>query len=183
MTSSPSRPSSSARGCTCWDLVGACSSGRASRPRCARRVAPVSRGHEGGLQAAIVGRLTRQRSRTSPPKHQGFRAPQGRSMLMAKQGPYCFMSSLLNLFLKDDSDGSHDELEMAAVLIAEMEEMESNKRPKHGGSVQGHEGEHASYTAEAHRRVLAHASRCSTRNTAHAPAVVSYRDRALVPNL
>jgi len=52
------------------------------------------------------------------------------------------MSLLLNLFLEDESDGSDDELEMASVLIAEMEEMESNKRPKHGGSVQGHEVVH-----------------------------------------
>ncbi|RLN35531.1 hypothetical protein C2845_PM03G33900 [Panicum miliaceum] len=56
------------------------------------------------------------------------------------------MSLLVNLFylmmvkhIQDESDGSDDELEMAAVLIAEMEEMESNKQPKHGGSVQGHE--------------------------------------------
>ena len=47
------------------------------------------------------------------------------------------MNSLLDLFFDDESDESDDDFEMAAVLIAEMEEMERNKQPKRGGSVQG----------------------------------------------
>ncbi|XP_039838266.1 uncharacterized protein LOC120698636 isoform X3 [Panicum virgatum] len=46
------------------------------------------------------------------------------------------MNSLLDLFFDDESDESDDDFEMAAVLIAEMER---NKQPKHGGSMQGRE--------------------------------------------
>ena len=52
------------------------------------------------------------------------------------------MNSLLDLFFDDESDESDDDFEMAAVLIAEMEEMERNKQPKRGGSVQGREAVH-----------------------------------------
>ena len=52
------------------------------------------------------------------------------------------MNSLLDLFFDDESDESDDDFEMAAVLIAEMEEMERNKQPKRGGSVQGREVVH-----------------------------------------
>ena len=52
------------------------------------------------------------------------------------------MNSLLDLFFDDESDESDDDFEMAAVLIAEMEEMERNKQPKRGGSVQAREVVH-----------------------------------------
>ncbi|RLM78305.1 uncharacterized protein C2845_PM12G16100 [Panicum miliaceum] len=68
-----------------------------------------------------AGRLTQQRSRTSPPKHQLQGTASVDDVLVSFSDK---MSSLLNLFLEDESDGSDDELEMAAVLIAEMEEGE-----------------------------------------------------------